>query len=452
MAAVQQLENICSEETENTSDRISTLEEETGTEIPSIIIEKEVEVCRFFLDGKCRFGNQCNYLHLGEPQPTPMMSCSPRNEKKEKKKKKPEEDIIVGKKPPLKTAGDVRHRILWDPAVPKEYFTLGYVDRFVGIVERPFRDFVWCDLRDAGPDDLAIPQHCMSYFKYKGTKVWDKATRLDHVFGSAGNNMKIEEKMKEIDEQLRKELEKRNSEDENSDDDEMNFDIILGKADGFDIGKEIRTKLEERLRATHFLCIKVNDSDVRQEIAKVQDSVCHKDPSLMSCAMPQELLHITFVMVKCNDQAAIEKIALLLKQLRTKLSGVVHSVKDEDKNSSQNTIAVKGLSTFGARVLYTKLQVPNSFYKTVDILHEEIRSMKDAEITNNFEFVPHMTLLKVNRPTQMARRSKYMSSSLYDSYLDHTFGDVKFDNIHFCSIEQRRGADGFYETVASVQF
>ena len=37
-------------------------------------------------------------------------------------------------------------------------------------------------------DDLAIPQHRIEYFKYKGTKVWDKKSRLDLVFGSSGDN------------------------------------------------------------------------------------------------------------------------------------------------------------------------------------------------------------------------------------------------------------------------
>ena len=55
---------------------------------------------------------------------------------------------------------------------------------------------------DADYEALAIPQHRIEYFKYRGTKVWDKKSRLDLVFGSAGDNRgkSIEEIMSEIDE------------------------------------------------------------------------------------------------------------------------------------------------------------------------------------------------------------------------------------------------------------
>ena len=55
---------------------------------------------------------------------------------------------------------------------------------------------------DADYEALAIPQHRIEYFKYRGAKVWDKKSRLDLVFGSAGDNRgkSIEEIMSEIDE------------------------------------------------------------------------------------------------------------------------------------------------------------------------------------------------------------------------------------------------------------
>ena len=44
----------------------------------------------------------------------------------------------------------------------------------------------WCDLGSVGSGEevLAIPQHRIQYFKYKGIKVWDKPSRTDLIFGS----------------------------------------------------------------------------------------------------------------------------------------------------------------------------------------------------------------------------------------------------------------------------
>jgi len=99
----------------------------------------------------------------------------------------------------MRTAGDVRNRILWDTALNKEHFTVGYMDRFLGMVELPFAEFSWGALCDAGPDDLSVPQHCIRYFRYKGHTVWDRRARVDHVFGSVGSGNTILDVVRELD-------------------------------------------------------------------------------------------------------------------------------------------------------------------------------------------------------------------------------------------------------------
>lgn len=100
--------------------------------------------------------------------------------------------ISVGnKKPRMRTADDVISRILWDSAVDSSKFVVGYVDRFLGVLERPFDDFTW----DTNPCDcdysaeLALPRHRIQYFIYRGHRVWDRHTRTDRVFGSTGQSL-----------------------------------------------------------------------------------------------------------------------------------------------------------------------------------------------------------------------------------------------------------------------
>ena len=421
----------------STEESLPTEVQGTQIEVNSSIdkLENSVqsrEVCQFYLRGQCRFGEKCWFLHSDSDIKTPNLKSS------QKSKKKPKEDVIVPKKPPMKTAGDVRDRILWDSDLPEEYFSVGYIDRFEGEVEKPFISFVWGNLCDAGPDDLSIPQHCISYFKYKGTKVWDKGTRLDHVFGSAGNKTKIIEKMTIIDEEIKRKMEE---EEEDSDDD---FNIEMG-----DSNQEKGILHEELLRASHFLCIKVKNPSVISGAQSVQECVYMEDPSLRDCAMPPELLHVTLSMIKCDSDEAVEELGTFLDSIVPKIKDLV-----SDKNSSepQSLIEASGLSTFGARVLYAKLSVPNSFYEIVELIQKSVKSMEGVTITNNFNFVPHMTLLKIGRPKERERRSKYMNSSLYDRYLDHLFGTIDFDNIHLCAIDEFRGPDGFYRTSKKIEW
>lgn len=123
--------------------------------------------CRFFLEGRCRFGARCRQPHPGDPTP-----AQPRGG-------------AGAKKPPLRTAAAVIQRIRWDPRLDPADFAVGYTDRFLGVVEEPFGAFCWDEpLAALGPGALAIPQHRVRYFRFRGRIVWDRDSRTDHVFGS----------------------------------------------------------------------------------------------------------------------------------------------------------------------------------------------------------------------------------------------------------------------------
>ncbi|XP_049587564.1 leukocyte receptor cluster member 9 [Syngnathus scovelli] len=179
--------------------------------------EKGVDVCPYFLEGKCRFGVRCRMSHRSSQLICEVTSSSvdsavaiadailpghedKLDEEKQKKKKtnknktaKPKENEGKGvnKKPRMRTADDVISRVLWDSSVDASQFVVGYVDRFLGVVERPFCDFNWdtspCDCDYA--TELALPRHRIQYFTYRGHRVWDRHSRTDRVFGSTGQSL-----------------------------------------------------------------------------------------------------------------------------------------------------------------------------------------------------------------------------------------------------------------------
>ena len=71
------------------------------------------EVCKFYLEKKCRFGDACKNRHKGVPVEKVV--------KKDQSKKKINENKNdkTKKKPPMKTADDVIKRLQWDPMLPK---------------------------------------------------------------------------------------------------------------------------------------------------------------------------------------------------------------------------------------------------------------------------------------------------------------------------------------------
>ncbi|NWZ29849.1 LENG9 protein, partial [Asarcornis scutulata] len=140
--------------------------------------------CRWFLEGRCRFGPRCRHPHPGEPR-TPAPGTDPRA-KPEPIRSRTGAEPEPAKKPPLRPAGAVLNRLRWDPELDPAAATVGYRDRFLGVLERPLLDFFPGPLADAGPGDLAVPEHRILHVSYRGRRVWDRQRRLDHVFGSAG--------------------------------------------------------------------------------------------------------------------------------------------------------------------------------------------------------------------------------------------------------------------------
>ncbi|XP_066580579.1 leukocyte receptor cluster member 9 [Amia ocellicauda] len=89
----------------------------------------------------------------------------------------------------MRTADDVISRIRWDPSLDSSLFSVGYLDRFLGLLEQPFAQFSW-DAELCSVDcsqELAVPRHRIQYFNCGGRRVWDRAARLDRVFGSTGD-------------------------------------------------------------------------------------------------------------------------------------------------------------------------------------------------------------------------------------------------------------------------
>lgn len=403
-------------------------------------------VCSYYVEGKCRFGDDCFNLH----PPNVSLSGPAKNESQKKTAKKgrrpPGEAKTDMKKTPLKTAGDVRKRIQWDPDLQKEYFTIGYLDRFSGVVEKSFTAFSWEHLSVVDMDQLAVPQHRIQYYKYKGVKVWDKKDRLDHVFGSAGNNITIQEIIQQVDADTERNGQTFDHEEDSDDDLRVMGEVTLGSRLMMIIHKE------ERLRSTHFFCIRVENEAVKTTTATVQEQVVREEPVLRSCTMPSELLHVTLAMVRIETPEVLRDAIQALQNLRLKIMEILGPPTDNECEVSKRIIKAQGLSTFGARVLYSKLQVPSSFTATVNALHQSLQHIDGIIITNHFDFVPHMTLLKVNRPTATERRTKYINSSLYSDYEDCEFGDIVFNNVHMCVIDDRRGPNGFYVTCEKIEF
>ncbi|CAG0884608.1 unnamed protein product [Darwinula stevensoni] len=382
----------------------------------------EARVCEFYLANRCRFGARCRNLHPGEVAA---------------ETKEPLPGDAKGKKGSMKTAGDVISRIRWDENFPEEFFVVGYADRFLGVVEKPFGAFNWHDdLAAVDNDTLAIPQHRIRYFKYRTRKVWDKEQRLDLVFNSSGGEgANILDVMKEEDEACSRNVRSESDEGSDSDDD---LEVTMGP------GARIPQGVPESERSTHFLAIRITNPAIVAKAIEIHDHIASMEPTLRECCMRRGLFHVTLGMLRLDGSFAVEEARRRVEDLRATL---------EKTCREDATLKVAGLATFGSRVLYARVAPSPAFWRVASLLRDALDDPeRGLAPTNAFDLVPHMTLVKVSRPVARERRSKYLDPSLYIKYENVDFGVQVIDNVNLCVIDDTTREDGFYRTLAEILF
>lgn len=400
-------------------------------------------VCRFFAKGSCKFGSKCRNYHPGPSQPDNLEHnvCCDQEELvvhsadvqvenvvgiptsaavgKELHSEKNKEEIK--KKTSMRTAADVVSRIRWDPDLPSDKFTIGYLDRFVGIIEKPFGAFSWEDLATVAPNVLAVPEHRIQYFKYLDEVVWDKAKQFDDIFGSRGGRL------------IQDVIQAYSGKASETSHDKMARNIrdqTMSKSD-----REVRTRKDVQERPTHFICVRVTDRDVVSNVQKIQEHILKNSPELTDACLPLTALHVTICMVQLKNSSDIDTARKVLENTKKYFTQYVPKCAD---------LVFSGVDHFHDRLLYAKVS-PNAALGRLSFLL--ISRFQDAGLKtpgNHDRFTPHMTLVKMSRPMQHSLNTNVIRRDSYSGFSETYIGKQLTDGIYLCSMTEPKQDDGFY--------
>lgn len=460
--------------------------------------EDGVKVCQFFLMGKCRFGQRCRLSHSELPADDSGAAGHDSDDKqdaekteKHKKKKggankaakpKHSERREVNKKPRMRTADDVISRILWDPSVEASDFVVGYVDRFLGVLERPFSEFNWdtdpCDCDYAS--ELALPRHRIQYFTHRGHRVWDRHTRTDRVFGSTGQPLappfgreeEVTEDMEceepEETEQLPPEqdggeMNPKHLEEEKH---ETNLQPQESTADRLQASEEQKDKEEDeetpaeweencenngdsenpsvplekrggrppKKRPTHFVCFRANTPSILSCFQQLQEDVVGLLPDSAPYWRPASSLHVTLCLLVLRGPDQVASAGEILRRFA-----------ELDRNPPVSVTFPVKLKHFSGRVLYLSPQPQLHLQQLNAGLQDAFRT---DGLLHRDSFNPryHLTLAKLDR-TDADRLFEGVADLKAGKSLN--FGRLPVNTLHLCEMGGAN-VDGFYRTLCSV--
>jgi predicted kinase/uncharacterized protein (UPF0248 family) len=323
----------------------------------------------------------------------------------------------------MRTSIDVIHRIQHDDIIDQEQVVVGYQDRFLGVIEKSFNSFVWCKVEMASIYDLAIPKHRIEYFKYHNEIVWSKKDRIDKVFGSLTNG---DETIAEVVQRHGPiiEIEKLQS-----------VEYSMNNLDSETVGRNTI-----KSQPTHFICIPLQNEELKQNTKKIQNHMKSIDSRLEESFLGINALHVSLVMLRCPTAASVERAKLIFKSFSNILSIYVnHNL----------AFTFKTLKTFNGRVLYSPPVETARLDALVQFMKHSFSSA-GIQLVGNFDpFRAHMTIAKLGK--NLSRAMNHISSDCYSEFADMCLGSDSCRSIELCEIYQPKDEyTGFYRTICTV--
>lgn len=360
------------------------------------------------------------------------------------------------KRPPMRTAMEVVKRIIWDESVPEDSIVIGYKDRFLGIVEKPFSAFSWDPLDSLDYYTFGIPEHRIEYFKYKNALLWEKRTLLDNVFGSQGSGCTIHDVMRKYDEaeaNVNHATCNPTASTTVGDDDDDGVTVISDARNEVpETSSPVGTDPEEaddvddaywqnKLRPNFFICHRIDSPELIQEVERLQSHIRNTEPAYETCCIHPNALHLTLKTLRLDNASHVSECVHALNLAKEELQQLLPT----------RCLKIHGLNTFHGRVVYAAVEHSDELSNFVDHLDLVLRS-SGLRPTDGRDFVPHVTLIKLRRPAARKLGVNRIPPSLYEDFSDCSFGSQLFNTIYLCSMEKTRDADGFYVSPAHVTF
>ena len=373
------------------------------------------------------------------------------------------------KKFKLRTCMDTIKRIIHDQSLPTKCFCFGYLDRFVGIIERPVASANWGDISVLDltkRSEMAVPKHRIQYIKCNGVIVWDKRDRTDLFWKGSGILGLLAEQLDQglwcaaTMAPLDMDFNASNNVSEKVAESSSNLHSMTIKTERSNgmhhraAGHMSSINMSSRNRPNFFVSLRVNSAEAQMLAHIVQTAICKSQTVLSEACLPLRALHITLLTLRLDpDQLQTAQNALSSVERDLKLQKALQDVCSSEIVLDRVSHFREGQVIYGRPSPSSQIAIRDLRDLIAKLLIKS--GLNVCELERDFN--PHMTIAKLSHKLKQ-RGFHCISEKWYARAVEKFFRIRKYCSLtlrgmFLCKMKPiavNAGSDGFYKSLLKV--
>ncbi|CAD5113879.1 DgyrCDS3042 [Dimorphilus gyrociliatus] len=177
---------------------------------------------------------------------------------------------------------------------------------------------------------------------------------------------------------------------------------------------QVKNKKVTKSSPTHFLAVQINNQEIIQKLANIQNEIKQKLPVLEKVMVLPSKSHVTLFVMHLPNENDIEKAKEVLSSF--------------EKFPESLQFTVQNINNFGKNVVFADINKDNDDFNKLKTLRNDLKNHFEENglnVSGKQEFQPHLTIMKISKAAK-----KYQKKLKYkipeESWIKYKEDEINF--------------------------
>lgn len=191
----------------------------------------------------------------------------------------------------------------------------------------------------------------------------------------------------------------------------------------------------KRNSPSHFVSIQVTNQEIHKKIGEIQEMAVKENSLLKNALVNLSKLHLTLMVMRLEDEEQMERAKVALDVSKERILAL---------GFGDIWLSFSGVSDFGQKVVFAKVQEGRELDQLKEVVDIVRKSFVEQSLfsTDDREFAPHMTIMKLSRDPRLFSKIKRIDRNFYADMKDEVFGLQLIESLQLCAM--KHAGTGYY--------